>query len=223
MAKKASGGQQREKALSREQIIKAAIELLDSSGESGLTFRVLSERLATGAGAIYWHIANKNDLLTAACDAIIANAVELTATGDTPEEVIRALALGVFDAMDEHPWVGSTFTLSPGQSPVLRIVERIGQQVRVLGVPEDAQWATASALIAFILGVGGQNAANRQLARAKGFTRSDFLETVAAAWSQLDPEEYSFARSIAEPLRTHDDRADFLAGIEIILRGIRAK
>lgn len=223
MSKKEGGSSRREESLSRERIIEAAIELLDSTGESGLTFRALSERLATGPGAIYWHIANKSDLLTAACDAIIARAVETPFDNETPEAAIRSLALRVFDAMDEHPWVGSAFNLSPGQSPVVRIVERIGRQVRALGVAEEAQWATASALMAFILGVGGQNAANRQLAMAKGFTRSDFLETVAAAWSRLDPEEYPFARSIAEPLRTHDDRADFLSGIEIILRGIQAK
>ncbi len=40
--------------------------------KAGLRSRALSERLATGPGAIYWHVANKSDLLTAACDAIIA-------------------------------------------------------------------------------------------------------------------------------------------------------
>jgi AcrR family transcriptional regulator len=72
MVKKARSTQRREESLSRDRIIEASIALLDSSGESGLTFRALSERLATGPGAIYWHIASKSDLLTAACDAIVA-------------------------------------------------------------------------------------------------------------------------------------------------------
>jgi hypothetical protein len=75
--------------------------------------------------------------------------------------------------------------------------------------------------MSYILGVGGQNAANTQLARTQGFNRSDFLAAVSTAWSQLDPEDYPFARSIAGPLRTHDDRIDFLAGIDLILAGIR--
>ena len=33
--------------LSREQIVAAAVGLLDDAGESGLTFRALAERLAT--------------------------------------------------------------------------------------------------------------------------------------------------------------------------------
>jgi AcrR family transcriptional regulator len=221
--KKTSSSQRREESLSREQIIEASIELLDGSGEGGLTFRALSERLATGPGAIYWHIANKSDLMTAACDSIIArtmNAPLASSTrGVTPNATIRLLALAMFDAIDAHPWVGSALTRAPGQSPMVRIVERIGQQIRALGVPEKEHWITVSALLNYILGVGGRNAANGQLARTQGLDRSDFLEAVSTVWSQLDPEEYPFARSLAGQMRAHDDREDFLAGIDLILRG----
>ncbi len=223
-SKKTSSSQRREESLSREQIIEASIELLDGSGEGGLTFRALSERLATGPGAIYWHIANKGDLMTAACDAIIArtmNAPLASSTrGTTPQATIRLLALAMFDAIDAHPWVGSSLTRAPGQSPMVRIVERIGQQIQALGVPKEKHWVTVSALLNYILGVGGRNAANGQLARTQGLDRSDFLKAVSAVWLQLDPEEYPFVRSLAGQLRTHDDRKDFLAGIDLILRGI---
>jgi AcrR family transcriptional regulator len=219
-----SSSQRREESLSREQIIEASIELLDNSGEGGLTFRALSERLATGPGAIYWHITNKSDLLTAACDTIIARTMAASlasvTTGATPQAAIRRLALAMFDAIDAHPWVGSALTRSPGQSPMLRIVERIGQQIRALGVPKKEHWVTVSALLNYILGVAGRNAANGQLARTQGLDRSDFLEAISTAWSQLDPEEYPFTRSLAGQLRSHDDRKDFLAGIDLILRGI---
>lgn len=55
-----------------------------------------------------------------------------------------------------------------------RILESIGQQVRALGVADNTQWAVVSALLNYILGVGGQNAANGQLARTRGTNRSDF-------------------------------------------------
>jgi AcrR family transcriptional regulator len=220
MAKKAISAQRREEALSRDRIIDAAIELLDSSGEGGLTFRTLSEQLATGPGAIYWHIASKSELLTAACDAIVARTMEAHMVGATPKATIRVLALGMFDAIDAHPWVGSALIRAELQSPMVRIVERLGQQVRALGVPKVKQWAAVSALFSYILGVGGQNAANGQLARARGLNRGDFLEAMSTVWSQLNPEEYPFVRSVAGQLRAHDDRVDFLAGIDLILRGI---
>jgi len=222
MVKKTRSRPRREESLSRDRIIEASIELLDSSGEDGLTFRALSEQLATGPGAIYWHIANKSDLLTAACDAIVAGTLEEHVVGATPAATIRALALGMFDAIDAHPWVGSALAHAPGELPVLRIFECIGQQVRALGVPEEKQWATVSALLSYILGVGGQNAANGQLARTRGLDRSGFLEALSTVWSQLDPDEYPFARSVAGQLPAHDDRADFLAGIDLILKGIES-
>jgi AcrR family transcriptional regulator len=222
MVKKARSSQRREESLSRESIIEASIELLDGSGEGGLTFRALSERLATGPGAIYWHIANKSDLLTAACDAIVARTMEARVARATPKATIRAVALGMFDAIDAHPWVGSALIRAELQSPMVRVLECIGQQVRALGVPDKEQWATVSALLNYILGVGGQNAANGQLARTRGLDRSDFLKAVATVWSQLDPHEYPFARSLAGQLRAHDDRMDFLAGIDLILKGIES-
>jgi AcrR family transcriptional regulator len=220
MVKKARSSPRREESLSRDRIIEASIELLDSSGEGGLTFRALSERLATGPGAIYWHIANKSELLTAACDAIVSRTLEERVASATPAATIRALALGMFDAIDAHPWVGSALIRAELHSPIVRIFERIGRQVRALGVPYKKQWATASALLSYILGVGGQNAANGQLARTRGLDRSDFLNAMSTAWSQLDPDEYPFARSVAGQLRAHDDRLDFLTGIDLILRGI---
>src|ERR1700722_7622162 len=176
-SRKTSSSQRREESLSREHIIEASIEPLDGGGEGGLTFRTLSERLATGPGAIYWHIANKSDLMTAAFDAIIARTMNapLAPAATPPQSSIRLLALAMFDAIDAHPWVGSALTRAPGQPPMVRIVERLGQQIQALGVPKKEHWITVSALLSYILGVAGQNAANGQLARTQGLDRGDFL------------------------------------------------
>jgi AcrR family transcriptional regulator len=222
MVKKSSGGPRREDSLSRERIIDASIALLDEAGESGLTFRALSLNLATGPGAIYWHVANKSELVTAACDAIVARAMDAPLVDATPEATIRSIALGMFDAIDAHPWVGSALAHAPGQLPAVRILERLGQQLRHLGVPAEQEWTTVSALLSYILGVGGQNAANAQFAQAAELNRIDFLESVANTWSELDPTEFPFASSVARQLPDHDDRADFLTGIDLILKGIES-
>ncbi|CAL9660775.1 TetR/AcrR family transcriptional regulator [Streptomyces sp. enrichment culture] len=224
MASRKSRPERRQEPLSRERIVAAAVELLDTVGEGGLTFRALAERLATGPGAIYWHVTGKTELLLAAMDAVIAPTLAGDDTGATPQEAIRALALGVFDAIDAHPWVGTTLARlprTPGKSPMLRVFERIGRQVQALRVPETAQFTAASALLSYILGVAGQNAANTLAARANT-DRAAFLDAVAAAWRELDPDQYPFTRDVAGQLREHDDRAEFLAGIDLILAGITA-
>jgi AcrR family transcriptional regulator len=222
MATRARRPERRQEPLSRERIVEAAIELLDTVGEGGLTFRALAERLATGPGAIYWHVAGKTELLGAATDAVVGITIAGDDTDTTPQEVIRALALGVFDAIDAHPWVGTQLARTPWESPMLRVFERVGRQVQALQVPAVAQFTSASALVNYILGVAGQNAANAR-AHQPDKSRTEFLDAVAAEWAELDPDQYAFTRSVAGRLRKHDDRAEFIAGIDLVLAGITAR
>lgn len=213
--------ERRAHALSKERIVAAAIEILDTEGESALTFRALTARLATGAGAIYWHVANKNELLGATTDAVVARVMADVAGGADPGQAIRAIALGVFDAIDAHPWVGAQLSQEPWQPAVLRILEGFGGQLDALGVPADAQFDCASALLNYVSGLAGQYAAGARL-QVQVPNRSEFLATVAAGWRQLDPETYPFVHRVAAQLPDHDDRAQFLAGIDLILAGIEA-
>lgn len=236
MAGKARRPARREQPLSRERIVGAAIELLDADGESGLTFRALAERLATGPGAIYWHVTGKDELLDAATDAVISGIMttgngsdaDSGSDGDTggagPREAIHALALGVFDAIEAHPWIGTQLARAPGESPMLRLFEHLGRHVQALGVPHTAHFSAASALLNYILGVGGQNAADARAhhARTPDTNRTEFLGAASDAWANLDPDAYPFTRGVADQLRDHDDRTEFSAGITLILAGIAA-
>jgi AcrR family transcriptional regulator len=206
-------------ALSKERIVEAAIEILDSDGDGALTFRALAARLATGSGAIYWHVADKHELLAAATDHVIAQAMAQAAGGPTPQDALRALALGVFDAIETHPWVGGQLSRDPWQHAVLRILEGVGGQVRALGVSDPRQFDVATALMSFILGLAAQYAASARLFSGET-DRAAFLGAVAARWAQLDPAEHPFARHVATQLPEHDDREQFLAGINLILAGI---
>ena len=219
MATRAQRAERRTDALSKERIVAAAIEILDADGESALTFRALAARLATGSGAIYWHVASKNELLTAATDDVIARVMTEVVSGAAPQEAIRAIALGVFDAIDAHPWVGTQLSREPWQSAMLQILEGAGGQLQALGVPEQAQFNCASALVNYILGLAGQYAAAARLL-PRETDRSAFLATIAARWAQLDPTEYPFVHQVATQLPGHDDREQFLAGIDLILAGI---
>jgi AcrR family transcriptional regulator len=219
MTTRAQRTERRTDALSKERIVEAAIEILDTAGENALTFRALAARLATGSGAIYHHVAGKDDLLAAATDHVIARVRTDLPASTPPDQAIRAIALGVFDAIDAHPWVGAQLTREPWQSAVLEILEGVGGQLAALGVPPAARFDSASALVSYILGLAGQYAAGARLV-TRGTDRASFLDAVTAQWVRRDPAEYPFVHQIATQLRDHDDRAQFLAGIDLILAGI---
>lgn len=209
-------------ALSKARIVHAAIEILDAHGEGALTFRALAARLATGIGAIYWHIADRNGLLAAATGEVLAPALVQVVEEIEPRTAIRAIALDMFDAIDAHPWAGAHLSREPWHFVVGEIFERIGSRLEALGVPGDALFDGASALTNYILGVACQNAANARLVPV-GTDRREFLAAIAVRWTQDDPEAHPFLRQVAARLREHDDRQQFLAGIDLILAGACAK
>ncbi|WP_020671039.1 TetR/AcrR family transcriptional regulator [Amycolatopsis nigrescens] len=217
MAKKA---QRRTDGLSKELIVKVATDLLDAGGETALTFRTLTTRLNTGYGAIYHHVANKSDLLAAATDEIIARVMTGVVTDAEPREALRTVALGLFDAIDAHPWVGAQLSREPWRPALLEIYESIGSLLDALNVPERSLFDAAGALVNYVLGVAGQNAANARVLTCSDADRSVFLATIAAQWAQLDPGQYPFVHKVATQLREHDDREQFLSGIDIFLAGI---
>ena len=208
-------------------IVEAAVELLDAHGEGGLTFRALSERLATGPGAIYWHVTNKDELLAAATEVLVARALprEPPEAEDSPHDRVRTVALGLYDAIDDHPWLGpqlsAQISRSPSGSVTPRIFESLGRPIRTLGAPERSWFAATSALMYYVLGAAGQNAANARTVRPE-VDRAQFLDAMASDWEALDPDEYPFTRAVADQLRNHDDREQFLAGITLILVGATA-
>lgn len=213
----------REDPLSPDLIVEAAIELLDEHGEEGLTFRALAQHLATGAGALYWHIANKSELLVTATDTIVIRTLDTVRLSTKPREVIHRIALAIFDAIDEHPWVGTQLSRAPWETAMLRIFEHIGREVERTGVRGHAQFTVTSTLVSYVLGVSVQNAAASGFARRElpaTTSRTEFLKAAAERWKKLDAVQYRFARKVAAHLPGHDDRKEFLAGIDLILRGL---
>ncbi|GHE32412.1 TetR family transcriptional regulator [Streptomyces griseoaurantiacus] len=212
--------------LSRDQIVAAAIELLDAGGEGALTVRALSERLSTGAGAIAYHVGKRDDLLDAATETVVTAALAAAPApaASTPAEEIREAALALFDAITAHPWLATRLTLQIVRNPVgpvtVGIFERLGRQVQALGVPEERWFDAASTLRDYILGAVSQNV------RIEGDTSgtdgdADREEHAASASLQeLTPEAYPFMHAIVGRMRDHDDREQFLTGIAVILDGL---
>jgi AcrR family transcriptional regulator len=220
MATRSQRAPRRSEALSRDVIVEAATEILDAEGEDALTLRALTVRLNTGYGAIYHHVADRNDLLAAAADHVIARVAAGVAADTDPRQALRAVALGLFDAIDAHPWTGAQLIREPWRPALLDIYESVSEQLQALGVPERALSESAGVLVNYILGVAGQNAANARALASSRMDRSTFLATVAAQWAQLDPARYPSVHKARVHLREHDDRGQFLAGIDLILAGI---
>jgi AcrR family transcriptional regulator len=228
MATRARRTPRRNQVLSREQIIDTAVELLDTGGEGALTVRALAGRLATGAGALYYHVGTRDELLNTATETVVlaALAAKPARAPATPGDEIRVVALALFDAIAAHPWLATRLTLQIVRNPAgpvtTGIFERIGRQVDALGVPRASWFDAASMLVHYVLGAVSQNVRidGDTSGVEPGAVREEFLDAVSVGWQELDAEEYPFLHAIVDQAREHDDRRQFLTGIAVVLDGI---
>lgn len=211
----------RTESLSRARIVEAAVALLDDGGIDALTFRALAAGLATGPGAIYHHVANKNQLLSVATSDLLSAAISDGGPDETPGPGVHGVMSRVFDAIAEHPWLGAHLASAPWQPAVLHLLDRIGSELTALGVPPAHQFDAASVLVFHVLGVAGQHDAVMRLA-GPAAGRVAFITGAAAEAGDPASGPHPFLERIGSHLAHHDDKEQFDAGVRIIMAGIAA-
>jgi len=77
--------------LSRDQVLAAALEIVEAGGADRLTVRGLAATLGVAVTAIYWHVGDKQALLDGVVDAVIAEMGEVTVRGRGPEARVASI------------------------------------------------------------------------------------------------------------------------------------
>ncbi|MYW70115.1 TetR family transcriptional regulator [Streptomyces sp. SID8379] len=209
-----------------ESVLAEAVALLDEAGAPALTFRALAQRLGGGVASIYWYVASKEELLDRATDhvmgAVLAD-VDKLPRNDDPIDDLRAIALTLFDAIVERPWLGAYFMRNTDvQGNALHLYERLGQQTLRLNLSARQRFHAVSAIVGVVVGSAvdlGQEPPQEILDGAVG--REEFLGRFAKAWRELDPEDFPFVREIVDEFDGHDDVDQFRSALDLTLAGLR--
>lgn len=172
--------------LTREQIVRTAIELLDEEGLEGLNMRSLGKRLGSAATAVYWHVKNKDELVVLAGDEVW-NEIELPdLTNAHWRDAATKMATGLYEMITRHPWLVQAFAAhlfyGPGKARhddhSLAVFEMAG-----FG-PEEADQAAATVFM-FVLGSAlGESAMvslTRRLEREGGDAEEKIRKTIEQA------------------------------------------
>jgi AcrR family transcriptional regulator len=111
--------------LTRDEILDAAVELVDQ-GPASLTMRSLGERLGVTGAALYYWFPAKDDLLDAVAGHLAARIVAESDDGAGWPERLRAVADRITRTAAEHPrafsWVFTNYAKRP---PLAQIDEAI--------------------------------------------------------------------------------------------------
>ncbi|WP_439901355.1 TetR/AcrR family transcriptional regulator [Microbacterium azadirachtae] len=210
---------------SLESVLAGAVEILDESGAQGLTIRALATRLGGGVASVYWYVSGRDELLDLAADSVLAGVLEATADvgGGDPIEDIRSIALTMFDAIVDRPWLGA-YALRDTTSQIhsLQLYERIGEHVMRLDLTPRQTFHATSAVVGYVIGTAADLGQEPPAAVVSGeVSREEYLASAAAQWRALDAAEYPFIHHILDEFDGHDDRDQFLGGLDLLLAGLR--
>ena len=211
---------------SMEAVLTEAVALLDEAGESALTFRALANRLGGGVASIYWYVSSKDELLDRATDhvigAVLADVGKQTGSDD-PIDDLRVIAVTLFDAIIDRPWLASYFMRNTDiQGNSLRLYEKLGQQTLRLDLTARQRFHAVSAIVGVVIGTAadmGQEPPPE--VRDGSVDRDQYLSRYAEAWRHLDAGEFPFVQEIVDEFESHQDDDQFRAALELTLAGLR--
>jgi AcrR family transcriptional regulator len=223
----------RDRRLSREEIVRAAIAVADAEGPDAISMRRIARELRAGAMSLYWHVGSKDELLDAMLDALQAEIDIPDPSGDWRAD-LRTVAYGQRAGLLKHPWIMDIIGSRPPQGPNdARQLERMLAVLDQTGLDPVRTIRVLMALVAYVMGAvvnehqeeRGQRA--EELAEAaipdeelkaehervaEWFRKSGrFPHIMAIMEAGIDPDDP----------KTRDERFEF--GLELILDGIAAQ
>lgn len=205
----------RRPTLSRDVIVDAALVVLDRHGLDGLSMRRVAEELETGAASLYWHVANKEQLLNVILDRVIG---EIPLPPPDPEKWREQLQEMAHEGRAAFRRYRDVARASLGRVPMgpnlLRVVEWQLALLRGAGVPPaPAAWfgdlfALYIAAHAFEDSMAGEGSPEEEAAAMGAYLASlpaDRFPHLMASMGDLSSG-------------SAEDRFEF--GLELILRGL---
>ncbi|MDO5735758.1 MAG: TetR family transcriptional regulator [Propionibacteriaceae bacterium] len=150
-------------ALTADRIVVASLSILDDYGLADLSMRRVAESLGVKAGALYWHFPNKQTLLAAVADEILASSWGPDDVGARPwltdwASDVRARLLAHRDAAE---LVASTRAMGLAGIDPARAARDVLSR---LGASKDEADGVAQAFMHFILGHVMEEQTQSQLA-----------------------------------------------------------
>jgi AcrR family transcriptional regulator len=125
----------RRKALDRERVLRAAVELADDQGIDALTMRALAARLGVEAMSLYNHVDNKDDLLDGMVDLVAEEIAEPPAGADW-RTALRHRSIAAHDALLRHRWASALWASRMEVGPArMRHMDALLRDLRAAGFP----------------------------------------------------------------------------------------
>jgi AcrR family transcriptional regulator len=222
-ARKRKSRPARRAPLTREAIVDAALAVLDREGLDAVSMRRVAEELDTGAGSLYWHVGNKEELLQLLIDRV---ATEIRLPDPDPErweEQLKDLARQFRALMKSHRDIAR---ISLGRIPIgpntVRVTEWTLSLLRNAGVPDRT---AALALDLMALYVGAYAYEESLPFPSPAGDEASPEETIAMIrdyFASLPVDQFPHTVALADQLVAGGPEERFEFGLDVLIRGLTA-
>jgi AcrR family transcriptional regulator len=89
--------------LSRDRVLRGAVDVADAGGISALTIRSLAQQLGTKPMSVYYHVSDKDEILDGIVD-IVFSEIELPSVGGDWRAELTRRAHSARHVLRAHPW-----------------------------------------------------------------------------------------------------------------------
>lgn len=193
------------RGLTREQVLAAAVTILDAEGRGALTMRRLANELDVKAPSLYVHVRSKNDLVMGVLDTVLDEVV-LPPVGQRWRASLIAGFSEYRRVLVRHPGAVPLLTERVhASSSQIRLVERSIELLEAAGLSTAAAVAAHVTLVAYTLGFVLQEVAVRPADNTAPVPRSDVFVRALTALAGVPVDER------------------YRAGLDLILDGLKVR
>jgi AcrR family transcriptional regulator len=212
-------GRGERRPLTRDAIVEAALAVLDRDGLSGLSLRRLAQELGAGAASLYWHVGNKEELLSLMLDRIVGESRPPDPDPANWQEQVKEMARETRRLMRSHR---DAAQISLGRIPAgpqsMPVLERYLAVLAAAGLPARV---IAYASDMFALYVGGFAFEESMQVPPLG-DESASTAQLTEYFRSLPPDEFPTLVRLADDLTAGDPDERFEFALELLVRGLEA-
>ncbi len=199
-------------ALTREQIVDAALVLLERDGLQGISMRKLAQELDAGAATLYWHVGDKEQLLGLLLDRIVGENQVPDPDPENWQEQLKVFARATRQMFKNRR---DAAQLSMGRIPSgpnsLPMMERTLALLASAALPPRV---ISYAADMFALYVGA-------FAYEESMPPPD-TEQMGALLKSLSPEQFPLMSGLADDLMAGDADERFEWALDLLIAGLEA-
>jgi AcrR family transcriptional regulator len=200
--------------LTREKIVDAALRLLERDGMQGLSMRKLAQELDTGAASLYWHVGDKEQLLSLLLDRIVGETERIEPDPEHWQDTVKEFARATRRLFKRHR---DSAQLSLGRVPTgpnsLPVLER---NLALLVAAQLPPRVIAYAADMFALFIGA-------FAFEEGLRDDDFDPQMFGDYlKSLPAEDFPALTGLADDLVAGDQDERFEWALDLLVLGLEA-